>query len=273
MPTPESRTSKRTPALAERRGFRAQAQTHPAALGELDRVAKQIQQDLLEPLCVADDPVCELAGPGRAPATGPCLRRWHETERSQTSPARAGTWTPWARFSFPASILEWSRTSFRISIKELPDDGRGVDQMPLARVELRMTKEIKRAEDAVHRRPDLMTHGRKKLRFGQVGGLGGVFCLEQRGVRQIFLQTVPNRARRGVAHFSGCANHGQAEYRDQDGERPRAHVVDQKADAQRPNPWKGRRARLKDLPTRDMNRAAVATEPIAMTTTWSRACR
>jgi len=45
------------PRLAKRRVFGAQSQADPPALGEFDRVAKQVQQDLFESLSVADDPI------------------------------------------------------------------------------------------------------------------------------------------------------------------------------------------------------------------------
>ena len=68
------------PRIAEQLRFGAASGAHAALLGELDRVAEQIEQDLLEPLRVADDPSA-TPGPIERQATDPCSRRWRETAR------------------------------------------------------------------------------------------------------------------------------------------------------------------------------------------------
>ena len=56
--------------------------------------------------------------------------------------------------------------------------------------ELGVQHEIGHPDDAVHRRPNLVTHVRQELALGPVGGLGGVFGRSQLGLRRVALGDV-----------------------------------------------------------------------------------
>ena len=56
---------------------------------------------------------------------------------------------------------------------------------PLFGRELGVQHEIGHPDDAVHRRPDLVTHVRQELALGPVRGLGGVLGCSQLGLRPL----------------------------------------------------------------------------------------
>ena len=77
--------------------------------------------------------------------------------------------------------------------------------LPLFGRELGVQHEIGHPDDAVHRRPNLVTHIGQELALGPVGGLGGVFGRSQVGLRLVAVRGVrhdahdPDRIAVGVA--------------------------------------------------------------------------
>ena len=142
---------------------------------------------------------------------------------------------------------------------------RGLDQPALAHVELGVAQQVERAEHAVHRGPDLVAHRRQELRLRHVGGLGRFFRLQQRRVGEVGLQAVTDRAdvvlltsreARTIVRPNIAIKIASGHERTLSISRLAATT----------EPIERPTSQLNDLPTNDMKSAAVATEPIAMTT-------
>ena len=179
MPIPVSRTAQSRQNVLVRdsvRRPRAGPSISPC-LGELDRVADQVGDDL---------PQC---GPDRRPARSRHARR-------DVSDAAPGPW-PWARnasglqqlaqrcrarlksissrSSLPASIFEKSRMSLITASSQSAELRTSSRYSRCCGGQLGFQQEFRHADDAVHRRADFVAHVGQKLALGVVGRVGGFF--------------------------------------------------------------------------------------------------
>ena len=176
-----------------RRCLRPDAQRDAAALGELDRVADEVQHHLLQALRVADDPVgnplVELEVQAQSLGLGIGAEQRGDLRRHRVQRHRRG------------HEVELAGLDLRV-IEHVVEDrhqrlaGRrgGLHQTPLVLLELRMAQQIERPEHPVHRGADLMTHRGEELRLGEVGGLGRLLGALQRRVGRIGLEAVQHGA-------------------------------------------------------------------------------
>ena len=175
MPIPVSATAKRRMTLLARRvSSRPTDDDDLAALGELDGVADQVDQDLAQPAGVADQSVGNVGGDpaGQLQALGSGPQR-QGLERFLAA-RRAGETAIGSRLSLPASILEKSRMSL-ITVEQRI--GRALDQAEVLALpwrQLGIQGQLGHADDAVHRRADLVAHVGEKLALGSAGRLGGL---------------------------------------------------------------------------------------------------
>ncbi len=149
-----------------------------AALGELDRVAGEVEQDLAQALVVADeaggqvvvDDVDEvevlLAGLGR-----------DEVERFLDAGAEV-----------EGKFVELELAGLDLGeVEDVVDDGeerlaagaQGLDVLVLRGVELGLEEQAGHADDTVHGRADFVAHVGEELALGPVAGLGHVLGLDE----------------------------------------------------------------------------------------------
>ena len=161
--------------LVERRrapgGAGAHREDDLTALGELDRVREQVQEDLAQARHVADDrrgsPVAEHVCQVEALLGGP---RRHEVER----PLDAFPEVEGLRLQ-----IEPPRLDLR-EVQDVVDDGQervaaladdlGIFALLVA--QRGVQEEPAHPDDGIHRRPDLVAHRRQEGGLGLVGGLG-----------------------------------------------------------------------------------------------------
>ena len=173
MPGPVSCTSKRSsdaavPALAPA------AQRHRPGLGELERVAGEVEQHLRQAGRVAEHAVArvgvDLAGEGDA------LRRASSCSiagtRAKTSPTRISTAA--SSKALPLSILEMSSTLL-IRVSRCSEAGEtSASRSRACGSRLSRCSSSVRAEDGVHRRADLVAHVGQERALGAARLLGRV---------------------------------------------------------------------------------------------------
>ena len=140
---------------------------HLAALGELDGVADQVEQDLLQPLRVGDHPVGDIGIEVELERQALCLRRCRGTERDHRR--RHACSEPAMR---PDSACRLRSSSGRARRSGSPSATSPT--MPRSAPDCaaacrgRVPQQIQRAQHAVHRRADLMAHRRQELRLRQL---------------------------------------------------------------------------------------------------------
>ena len=221
---PESRTSKVTCAKSSGAGSRDHPQHDLAALRELDRIADQIEDDLLQPLAVGNDPVdhvgSELETQGKALRIRIGLEQGHcgICQGAQRDRREREAHLPCLDLRVVEDVVEDAH-------QRCARRGGGSNQRALLGIERRVAQQVQCTEDAVHRRTDLMTHRREELRLRAVGGLGRLLGDLQRSRRKIGLKAVPDRADGGVAELPRGAEHRHAEQGDQHGERQRHQTL------------------------------------------------
>ena len=159
--------------------------THLALLGELDRVADQIDQDLPQPAGIADQ-----------------RRRARRVARSQRQlqALRAGRARPGASSCRRARRAGRSRRCVevelaRLDLREVENvvDDRAAASRPTtctmsrysrcSAVELGVERQLRHADDAVHRRADLVAHVGQEFALGAAGGLGRLLGLDAAPLR------------------------------------------------------------------------------------------
>jgi hypothetical protein len=104
------------------------------------------------------------------------------------------------------------------------------DQTALVQVENGVPEQVESTENAVHRRANLVAHGRQKLRLGLVGGFGGLLGDLQRRHGSVRHEAVPDGLLGGGREFSRGAKHGYSECRDQRSQQDRHGRLLQKED-------------------------------------------
>ena len=140
-----------------------------AALGELERVADQVRQDLLEARRVADDAGghvrVDVADQLEPLLVGPEGER---LERARRSASRGENGTA-SSSSLRDSIFEKSRMSLRIDSSDVGRRAHRGQAVALFGGELAVEHEVGHADDAVHRRPDFVAHVREELALRAAG--------------------------------------------------------------------------------------------------------
>ena len=182
---PVSRTAKRSAGSSHRRprlGRRDTSTITSPSVGELDGVADEVEQDLPQPL--ADR---------RRSGVGHVGRRRRTTSSSPFSCARdaraaARRRRACSRRSNGGRLeLELAGLDLR-EVEDVVDEpqqrvgrrcARSSRYSRCSGVSARVERQLGHAEDAVHRRADLVAHVREELALGAVGGLGGLLGLEQ----------------------------------------------------------------------------------------------
>ncbi len=156
-------------APAERR--RAGAHADAPALGELQRIAEQVEQDLPQPGRIADQRVVRsgLHGAGEEQA----FRSRLPLEGREHAIDQAGQ-REWCCFQFQPSRLDLREVEHVVddAQQRLRGVAHGRDGALLVRVEPLPVEHLHHAEHAVHRGADLVAHGGKERRLRLVGGLG-----------------------------------------------------------------------------------------------------
>ena len=140
MPTPVSLTSKRTPAFPKPTSpGDADANFTPPRSVNLMALPRRLSSTCFN-RCAS--PITQLADRSdRDPVqdSDPCpsaVARGTDALTDVANPCK--DIGPCARFNLPASIFEWSRTSFRISMSELPEVAAVLTRLSLAFVQVRM---------------------------------------------------------------------------------------------------------------------------------------
>ena len=108
--------------------------------------------------------------------------------------------------------LEFPRLDLR-EVQDVVDDGHervtgrfdDPEILPLFRRELAVQHEIGHPDDAIHRRPNLVTHVRQELALGLVGGFRGLFGGSQFGLRPLAIRGVADDAQEPDRHTVGVA--------------------------------------------------------------------
>ena len=171
-----SRTEKRQHHALARERLAAHGDDDLAALGELDRVGEQVEQDLAQPGQVGADrrrhvaledvgDVETLLGRARADQVERRLDALAQVERM-----RLDVHPPGLDLREVEDVVD-DRQQRVAGVA----DGRG--EVALLVVERRVEEQSAHADHGVHRRPDLVTHRRQERALGLVRGLGGGACL------------------------------------------------------------------------------------------------
>ena len=171
-PMPVSRTRKRQHRALARERLAAHRDDDLAALGELDRVGEQVEQDLAQPGHVAADrrrhvaledvgDVETLLGRARADQVERRLDALAQVERM-----RLDVHPPGLDLREVEDVVDDRQQRVaRVA------DGRG--EVALLVVERRVEQQTAHADHGVHRRADLVAHRRQERALGLVRGLGG----------------------------------------------------------------------------------------------------
>ena len=157
-----------------------------AALGELDRVGHEIEQDLFQASAVAEHR-------GRKAGVNED-RQVQALVLGLRGEQLGGPLDGIAQNEFVAVEFELASLDPR-QVENVVDDGEqrlrrivdGSEQLLLPLVEPRPHEEIRHAEDAVHRRADLVAHVGEELRLGERRGLRVLRRLLEGGQRRLML--------------------------------------------------------------------------------------
>ena len=146
-------------------------QAHRALLGELERIAQQVEQDLLQAQRIADHALRHVGRDigGELQALGGGLRRQrlgHALDQLDGRELDA--------FEVEAAGLDLGE------VEDVVDDAQqrrrrvahGAERFALLGRERRALEHVDHAQHAVHRRADLVAHGGEEGRLGLVGLLG-----------------------------------------------------------------------------------------------------
>ena len=182
MPMPVSRTAKRRRSPPASWPSSSTRSTMRAVLGELDRVAQQVEQRLRQPRRVA----AQRGGHARRrrmPSARPLACARSATRRGVRASSRASEKSVCSSSSLPASIFDRSRMSLMTCSRWLGGVGdlvQAVDAAPASRGVA--AQQVRQADDGVHRRADLVAHVGQEGALGAVGGLGAVARQHQLGI-------------------------------------------------------------------------------------------
>ncbi len=172
MPMPVSRTENLSCTFSPVRSSSSMFKPDLAALGELDGVVDEVRQDLAEAERVAAAVARES-------------RERHRTRNS--SPLSCAFWavsvvtelitsSSWksvvSMSSLPASIFEKSRMSLMMRQQRRAGVVDLADVVALLGIERGLEREVREADDGVHRRADLVAHVGEELALGLGGVLG-----------------------------------------------------------------------------------------------------
>ena len=189
MPTPVSLTEKCSTTSCGVAASARHAKHDLALVGKLDGIPEQIDENLAQASGVASQRVRH----GR-------IDIHDQFEALLVSPQRHGV----RRVSDGIAGVEVDRVELEFArlhpgeVQDVVDDGQqriggrfdDPQILPLFGRELGVQHEIGHADDAIHRRPNLVTHVRQELALGPVGGLGGVLGRSQVGLRSLALRDV-----------------------------------------------------------------------------------
>ena len=148
---------------------------HASGGGELDRVVDQVGQDLAQSRDVADDPI----GYALVDAVGEFEFLGGRGDGEQVECfLDAGGQVDRLQFEVHLARLDLGE------VEDVVDDGEkslagGADRgevVALLRLQRRLQQEAGHADDAVHRRADLVRHGGEELALGAGGGVGLELC-------------------------------------------------------------------------------------------------
>ncbi len=157
--------------------LRHDAQLDAAAFGELDRIADQVHQHLLDTVGVAAQPARRLAGDVHGQFEALAVGRHGHQVRDVLEQVPQG--------EFVLVDLKKPRLDLR-EVEDVVDDHQQrvaglldrVHEVPLAVIHLGRGQQLGHAQDAVHRRADLVAHRGQELALGAAGRLGLVAGLE-----------------------------------------------------------------------------------------------
>ena len=241
-------TAKRSSAASVAARARVTAITTSPALGELDGVADQVDQDLAQAAGVAD---ARAAGMPRHRCGPPARAPWPRAARRAAGrrrprPCRAGRRRCGSSSSLPASIFEKSRMSLMMREQRLAGVAHRLRVVALLGGQRRVEQQLGHADHAVHRRADLVAHVGQELALGPARRLGRVARLPQLLLRALVRGDV------AVRRHEAAPAHGVV------------LDLDDPAIGQLPlDPARLELARLGD-PLRDLRRRVTRAEPAAL---------
>ncbi|MND72620.1 hypothetical protein D3C80_641750 [compost metagenome] len=156
-----------------------QAQHHPAVIGELDRVAQEVIEDLPDAQRIAAHPVRECG-----------VNAGIELQPLGLGGGAVGAHGVFGQFQgaevlgFQGHLPGLDLRHVQYIADQLEQGCRGtldgVQVLLLTRLERRQPQQFEGAQHAVQRRADLVAHGRQEPGLGFVGRVGGFACLFQR---------------------------------------------------------------------------------------------
>ena len=192
------------PARVRRAAGRRNLQHDRAFAGELDGVADEVDQDLAQPPGVADDVGGHLGIDH--PPQGELLRGRPGQEHAHDV-ADAVVHVEGNAFDLDLPRLDFREVEHVVDDREQGVGGAldGGGELPLLGGERRIEQEVGHADDAVHRRADLVAHVREKFALGAVGELGRLL-----GAPQLLFRAL---ARRDVAEEVRHARRGLGDAR------------------------------------------------------------
>ena len=152
-------------------GLASEREEDRAALGKFDGVAQQVAEDLLDPVGVAEHRLGQVRGDHRAQQDA--LRRGHFDERLHDS-FRESPRAERDAFEFEPVRLDLRQIKDVVEQmhQRLGRHPQGIDLAVLRFGERRVEQQVGHADDAVHRRADLVTHVGQETRLGDVGTFG-----------------------------------------------------------------------------------------------------
>ena len=162
-----------------------------ALLGELDGVADQVDEDLPQPAGVADQRVGHVGRRRGRPAPAPSAWRRRASVCMVSPRLSRRSKSIGSSSSLPASILEKSRMSLITVSSASADVLTMLQVLALLGGEVGVERQLGHAEDAVHRRADLVAHVGQELALGPAGRLGRFLGLLQLLLGPLALGDVP----------------------------------------------------------------------------------
>ena len=204
MPMPVSRTSKLSSARPFCRASGNTSTDHLALVRELDGVADEVGENLAQAGRVAEH---ASGTPGStltmssSPFAAACVAIGHADvfDASRTCSGARST------SSLPASIFEKSSTSLMMPRRAVGAGADGLGELALRRLQRRVEQQLGHADDAVHRRADLVAHVREEVGLradrGRFGILGGDARLFRFTLLRDVLQGAGQPRDRSVARF------------------------------------------------------------------------
>ena len=209
MPVSLTSNATRTAALA--RAPLAQAQRDAAALGELDRIADQVEQHLLQALRVAEHPIDGARARGRAPAPGPCSRHWRET-----APPPRRRWRAATSAHASGSACRPRSSSGRARRSGSPSASRRTTPRCAPACAAAASSCERRSRSSAPSTPFIGVRiswliVARNCDLATLAASADSLALLQRGVRRVGFETVVNGTSRGVAEFPRSPHDGHAE--------------------------------------------------------------